>query len=702
MDSPRTLLRLRSAAVGAVLALVATLLVAPGTAHAATTTYTADDSIFPNPERGFRHSVDIMELSASEVQEARSSSSSTLLHSYVRLDAFRTSDIDQATLDRLSAGLATARANGAKVILRAAYNFGPYPDTEPDASEAWIARHLEQLVPVLAANADVIVFLEAGFIGAWGEWHTSTNGHDTSTDAKVRILKNILAAAPNEQVALRYPSDVRIMQSRLGASDFSRIGSHQDCYGASDPGDMGTWGRDGSTPEADKALVAAIGVNAFVGGETCGYVNTTRADCETALAEMPAMHFTQLNIDYEPTVIQGYRDGGCFATMQRSFGYRLGVTTATYPTSVSPGGALPLEIGLTNSGWASVINPRPVFAVLDGPGGRFPIALSADPRTWESGKAATISQTVTVPSGVPAGTYRLALWLPDEATTLRSDPRYSIRLANTGTWDAATGLNVLATGITVGGAAPSDTTAPTTPTAVRATVSGSSATVTWDASSDPAGGTGVTGYEVLRGGSVVGTVGPDARSFTQTGLPAGTSSYTVRAVDGAGNRSAPSAAATVTVTTGTSRLVLDDYDGTPACGSGTNDLGRWTGANSFANGAGAGVVSGGALRLQYSGTGWFGSEVARDLSDRSVMVVRVRGLRGGEQNHIGLSIGGVSKRLAQYTTSSGARPVITTSSQDIRIPLLANGINRATPGQVALSFWHGGASTVWIDEIRFE
>jgi hypothetical protein len=84
------------------------------------------------------------------------------------------------------------------------------------------------------------------------------------------------------------------------------------------------------------------------------------------------------------------------------------------------------------------------------------------------------------------------------------------------------------------------------------------------------------------------------------------------------------------------------------------------------------------------------------------MVVRVRGLRGGEQNHIGLSIGGVTKRLAQYTTSSGARPVITTSSQDIRIPLVANGIDRAAPGQVALSFWHGGAGTVWIDEIRFE
>jgi hypothetical protein len=150
------------------------------------------------------------------------------------------------------------------------------------------------------------------------------------------------------------------------------------------------------------------------------------------------------------------------------------------------------------------------------------------------------------------------------------------------------------------------------------------------------------------------------------------------------------------------RLVLDDYDGNPAWGTGRNDLARWTGANSFANGSGAGVVSGGALRLQYARTGWFGSDVTRDLSDRSVMVVRVRGLMGGEQNHVGLSIGGVTKRFSEYSTSSGGNAVITTAFRDIRIPLVANGINRAAPGQLAMSFWHGGSSTLWIDEIRFE
>ena len=78
----------------------------------------------------------------------------------------------------LNSIFADIREAGVKAIIRFAYNQGPYPDSEPDASKAQILRHIEQLAPLLQNNADVIAWLEAGFIGAWGEWHTSTNGLD--------------------------------------------------------------------------------------------------------------------------------------------------------------------------------------------------------------------------------------------------------------------------------------------------------------------------------------------------------------------------------------------------------------------------------------------------------------------------------------------------------------------------------------------
>ncbi|MGW9627797.1 fibronectin type III domain-containing protein [Microbacterium sp. NPDC055521] len=96
-----------------------------------------------------------------------------------------------------------------------------------------------------------------------------------------------------------------------------------------------------------------------------------------------------------------------------------------------------------------------------------------------------------------------------------------------------------------------DASGPTVPTGVAASVEGSTATVSWTASSDDVA---VTGYRVFRGTTadfevsaelMVGEVtGPTA---TEGSLPAGTWFYRVVAVDGAGNVSMPSAAASVTV-----------------------------------------------------------------------------------------------------------------------------------------------------------
>ena len=52
-----------------------------------------------------------------------------------------------------------------------------------------------------------------------------------------------------------------------------------------------------------------------------------------------------------------------------------------------------------------------------------------------------------MPANVPAGSYTLLLNLPDPLLSTR--PEYSIRLANQGTWDAATGMNSLLHTLTV-------------------------------------------------------------------------------------------------------------------------------------------------------------------------------------------------------------------------------------------------------------
>lgn len=95
-------------------------------------------------------------------------------------------------------------------------------------------------------------------------------------------------------------------------------------------------------------------------------------------------------------------------------------------------------------------------------------------------------------------------------------------------------------------AAAPDTQAPSAPTKVAASADGVSVVLTWEPSSDDRG---VTKYQVTRTGGTKGTVVTDIGStvFSDTGLEAKTAySYTVKAVDAAGNVSAASAAATAT------------------------------------------------------------------------------------------------------------------------------------------------------------
>jgi chitodextrinase len=91
-----------------------------------------------------------------------------------------------------------------------------------------------------------------------------------------------------------------------------------------------------------------------------------------------------------------------------------------------------------------------------------------------------------------------------------------------------------------------DTTAPTVPgTPVASGTTGTQATLTWTGSTD---NVGVTGYEVYRGSTLVGTVTSSTTTFTDTGLTAGaTYSYTITAKDAAGNRATSLATSVTTV-----------------------------------------------------------------------------------------------------------------------------------------------------------
>ncbi len=96
------------------------------------------------------------------------------------------------------------------------------------------------------------------------------------------------------------------------------------------------------------------------------------------------------------------------------------------------------------------------------------------------------------------------------------------------------------------GTGPTDTIAPSVPANLTSpSRTSSSVSLSWSASTDNAGGSGVAGYDVYRGTTLIGS--PTATTYTDSGLAANTSyTYRVRARDGATNASAQSSPLTVT------------------------------------------------------------------------------------------------------------------------------------------------------------
>lgn len=147
------------------------------------------------------------------------------------------------------------------------------------------------------------------------------------------------------------------------------------------------------------------------------------------------------------------------------------------------------------------------------------------------------------------------------------------------------------------------------------------------------------------------------------------------------------------------KLLVDNYDGTPAwSGSTQNDLNQWTGSSSFANGDGAGVIEDGALVLQYQNMSRLETNIGRNLAATSKLVIRAKGAVGGEESQINLTIGGVTKTLGQFSGDT-----LTTGYKELVIDLPASGVDLSqTIWSIALSqaTWNT-TGTIYIDEIYF-
>jgi len=408
-----------------------------------TVSYDSSGAIFANPERGFS-AYRSVPISLSFLQSLRNINVTIVQRIYI-IPQFVNDTLSASFLETMLADFRTAREGGAKLVLRFSYT------NQMDGEDAPLDRvldHIDQIEPLLRENYDVIVYMDAGFIGAWGEWYYSTNNLNNTEDRRAVLFALLDALPVDRMVLVRTPEYKRQIYNyfepltpgeAFNGTNRARTGAHNDCFLAG-PRDYGTY----IDIEEDKTFLNLDNRYVPQGGETCH--PSEYSVCSNALIDLERMHWSVLNKDYHSVVLQSWENDGCMNEVKRRLGYRFRLLKAVIQDSVSPGGAFHVNFSMINDGWASPFNPRNLEIILrNGTGSDlfYWLKVEADPRMWMAGDTAYVAVAAGIPDDMPNGCYDILLNLPDPAPGLHNRPEYSIRLANLNVWEAATGFNSL-------------------------------------------------------------------------------------------------------------------------------------------------------------------------------------------------------------------------------------------------------------------
>lgn len=425
-------------------------------------TFTESDATLTNPERGWWVflSDNFVNVTDSDIAWTQTAYPEAALgYAVVRLDNYRNQTLPQSFLDGITAAFAKVRARGMKVVLRFAYNY-PGSEASPIVDDAPLARmleHIGQIAPIVQANSDVVYVWQAGFIGMWGEGHSSTNGLDSPAN-KITIRDALLNVLPSGRFLMwRYPLDQIAWDAApgeeadaFGASRKARMGMYNDCF-MSSPTDVGTYDDNATIRAQQRTYVATRSSIAPFGGETCnaGAVTGQRRTCSAILSEGAQFHMSYLNRTYYDAFHTQWQTEGCFDDVSRRLGYRWVLTNSSVPTTLTSGQNASASITMKNVGWARLYNPRPLKLLLvsrSNPSAT-PIALTTahDARMLKPNEERSFLFNGGIASDATSGIYDVFVAAPDAAATLAANTRYAIRFANSDdasksqAWDATRG-----------------------------------------------------------------------------------------------------------------------------------------------------------------------------------------------------------------------------------------------------------------------
>lgn len=418
-----------------------------------------------NPARGWYHHTstaasNYSPLNYDALLQLRNANGSSIIVRLFVLDTFTSQVIDNSTLEKIAADFDVARRGYFKLIIRFAYTVTLNdPPPRGDAPKDVILLHIAQLSPILHNNSDIILAMQHGFIGTWGEgFYTDFFGDSgvvNATQQKDRqdVFNALLNSIPEcTMIQLRtWQFKEQLTGSNLpvgrenaytcgngSAASTSRSGLHNDCFLASDT-DSGTW----VNSMTDRPRMSVQSQYSIYGGETCN-PNSARISCSIALQELQFFHFTFLNNLYHPDVLQGWRRDRCYDTIAQNLGYRIIIVSSYFPANITVGSNMSFQVTVRNDGFAAPVTKMVLNLILKKDDVKHRMKLNSDVRFWLGNRTEhSINETVSIPNELDGGIWQLYLEIADAAPRIQRVPQYNILAVNQAPTVQQEGMNDL-------------------------------------------------------------------------------------------------------------------------------------------------------------------------------------------------------------------------------------------------------------------
>lgn len=375
-------------------------------------------------------------------------------------------DLSEQFFTAFRATFENCRNNGSTIAVRFRYDENGKDKPEPNTFEQ-VLKHISQIKQsrVLEDYKDILMFVESGFVGKYGEQH---GGKYTTVDYKAQLLEAMLDCVPSPvPVTVRTPDIfakyVGIERKQLAeytveeGSAAARVGLYNDGYMGSNS-DLGTY----SNREIETQWLGNQTLTSYFGGEFSGNIDFAKK-YDTYLPEncIPEMYKTHLSYingnifqlykDYKfdkKYDIEGYDNSAyygqtVFQFIRDHLGYRFVLNESTFPKSVAQGANLEFTFKVTNNGFANPVKKQKCEIILEKDGKFITTEVELDPTKWYSGNSETLKLNLQLPAFLEEGERKVYFKSSIGVSGFSEYGFRSIRFASKDIWNETLGANYL-------------------------------------------------------------------------------------------------------------------------------------------------------------------------------------------------------------------------------------------------------------------